>query len=78
MSSGYNAESEAAAGCGGAANRNQAWNEHGYHAAGGVCTQRVEPIVAGISQLMEGRRVMLVSSGRWDWEEACWDCTLRA
>ena len=33
-------------------------------AAGGVCTQRVEPIVDGISQLMEaGRQVMLVSSG---------------
>ena len=33
-------------------------------AAGDVCTQRVEPIVAGISQLMEaGRQVMLVSSG---------------
>lgn len=33
-------------------------------AAGGVCTHRVEPIVRGISQLMEaGRQVMLVSSG---------------
>jgi glutamate 5-kinase len=33
-------------------------------AAGGVCTQRVEPIVDGIAQLMEaGRQVMLVSSG---------------
>jgi glutamate 5-kinase len=33
-------------------------------AEGGVCTQRVEPIVDGISQLMEaGRQVMLVSSG---------------
>ncbi len=33
-------------------------------AAGDVCTQRVEPIVDGISQLLEaGRQVMLVSSG---------------
>jgi glutamate 5-kinase len=33
-------------------------------AAGGVCTQRVEPIADGISQLMEaGRQVLLVSSG---------------
>jgi glutamate 5-kinase len=32
--------------------------------AGGVCRQRVEPIVDGISQLMEaGRQVLLVSSG---------------
>jgi glutamate 5-kinase len=33
-------------------------------AAGGVCPQRVQPIVQGISQLMvAGRQVMLVSSG---------------
>ena len=33
-------------------------------AEGGVCRQRVEPIVDGISQLLEaGRQVMLVSSG---------------
>src|SRR5882762_3465210 len=33
-------------------------------AEGGVCTQRVEPIVDGISQLMrDGRQVVLVSSG---------------
>jgi len=33
-------------------------------AEGGVCTERVEPIVRGIARLMEqGRQVMLVSSG---------------
>ena len=65
MSSGYNAESEAR-GRLRAARRIviKLGTSTVTDAAGGVCTQRVEPIVAGISQLMEaGRQVMLVSSG---------------
>jgi glutamate 5-kinase len=65
MSSGYNAESEAR-GKLRAARRIviKLGTSTVTDAAGGVCTQRVEPIVDGISQLMEaGRQVMLVSSG---------------
>src|SRR5882724_512615 len=65
MSSGYNAESEAR-GRLRAARRIviKLGTSTVTDAAGGVCTQRVEPIVAGISQLLEaGRQVMLVSSG---------------
>jgi glutamate 5-kinase len=65
MSSGYNAESEAR-GKLRAARRIviKIGTSTVTDAAGGVCTQRVEPIVDGISQLMEaGRQVMLVSSG---------------
>ena len=65
MISGYNAESEAR-GKLRAARRIviKLGTSTVTDAAGGVCTQRVEPIVAGISQLMEaGRQVMLVSSG---------------
>ena len=65
MSSGYNAESEAR-GKLRAARRIviKLGTSTVTDAAGGVCTQRVEPIVDGISQLFEaGRQVMLVSSG---------------
>ena len=65
MSSGYNAESEAR-GKLRAARRIviKLGTSTVTDAEGGVCTQRVEPIVDGISQLMEaGRQVMLVSSG---------------
>src|SRR6266853_427125 len=65
MSSGYNAESEAR-GKLRAARRIviKLGTSTVTDAAGGVCTQRVEPIVDGISQLLEaGRQVMLVSSG---------------
>src|SRR5258708_38823475 len=65
MSSGYNAESEAR-GKLRAARRIviKLGTSTVTDAAGGVCRQRVEPIVDGISQLMEaGRQVMLVSSG---------------
>ena len=65
MSSGYNAESEAR-GKLQAARRIviKLGTSTVTDAAGGVCTQRVQPIVDGISQLMEaGRQVMLVSSG---------------
>ena len=65
MSSGYNAES-GARGKLRAARRIviKLGTSTVTDAAGGVCTQRVEPIVDGISQLMEaGRQVMLVSSG---------------
>jgi glutamate 5-kinase len=65
VSSGYNAESEAR-GKLRAARRIviKLGTSTVTDAAGGVCTQRVEPIVDGISQLMEaGRQVMLVSSG---------------
>ena len=65
MSSGYNAESEAR-GKLRAARRIviKLGTSTVTDAAGDVCTQRVEPIVDGISQLLEaGRQVMLVSSG---------------
>src|SRR5258707_12578559 len=65
MSSGYNAESEAR-GKLRAARRIviKLGTSTVTDAEGGVCTQRVEPIVDGISQLLEaGRQVMLVSSG---------------
>ncbi len=65
MSSGYNAES-GARGKLRAARRIviKLGTSTVTDAGGGVCTQRVEPIVDGISQLMEaGRQVMLVSSG---------------
>jgi glutamate 5-kinase len=65
MSSGYNAES-GARGKLRAARRIviKLGTSTVTDAEGGVCTQRVEPIVDGISQLMEaGRQVMLVSSG---------------
>jgi glutamate 5-kinase len=65
MSSGYNAESEAR-GKLRAARRIviKLGTSTVTDAVGSVCTQRVEPIVDGISQLMEaGRQVMLVSSG---------------
>src|SRR5258708_37284040 len=65
MSSGYNAESEAR-GKLRAARRIviKLGTSTVTDAAGGVCRQRVEPIVDGISQLMEaGRQVRLVSSG---------------
>ena len=65
MSSGYNAESEAR-GKLRAARRIviKLGTSTVTDAEGGVCRQRVEPIVDGISQLMEaGRQVMLVSSG---------------
>ena len=65
MSPGYNAESEAR-GKLRAARRIviKLGTSTVTDAEGGVCTQRVEPIVDGISQLMEaGRQVMLVSSG---------------
>jgi len=65
MSSGYNAESEAR-GKLRAARRIviKLGTSTVTDAAGGLCTQRVEPLVDGISQLMEaGRQVMLVSSG---------------
>ena len=65
MSSGYNAES-GARGKLRAARRSviKLGTSTVTDAEGGVCTQRVEPIVDGISQLLEaGRQVMLVSSG---------------
>ena len=65
MSSGYNAES-GARGKLRAARRIviKLGTSTVTDAEGGLCTQRVEPIVDGISQLMEaGRQVMLVSSG---------------
>ena len=65
MRSGYNAESEAR-GKLRAARRIviKLGTSTVTDAAGDVCTQRVEPIVDGISQLLEaGRQVMLVSSG---------------
>src|SRR6266478_10090370 len=65
MSSGYNAES-GARGKLRAARRIviKLGTSTVTDAAGDVCTQRVEPIVDGISQLLEaGRQVMLVSSG---------------
>jgi glutamate 5-kinase len=65
MSSGYNAES-GARGKLRAARRIviKLGTSTVTDAEGGVCTQRVEPIVDGISQLLEaGRQVMLVSSG---------------
>jgi len=65
MSSGYNAES-GARGKLRAARRIviKLGTSTVTDAAGDVCTQRVEPIADGISQLMEaGRQVMLVSSG---------------
>jgi glutamate 5-kinase len=65
MSSGYNAESEAR-GKLRAARRIviKLGTSTVTDAAGGVCRPRVEPIVDGISQLMEaGRQVMVVSSG---------------
>ncbi len=65
MSSGYNAESGARGKLRGARRIViKLGTSTVTDAAGGVCTQRVEPIVDGISQLMEaGRQVMLVSSG---------------
>ncbi len=65
MSSGYNAES-GARGKLRAARRIviKLGTSTVTDAEGGVCRQRVEPIVDGISQLVEaGRQVMLVSSG---------------
>ena len=65
MSSGYNAESEAR-GKLRVARRIviKLGTSTVTDAEGGVCTQRVEPLVDGISQLMEaGRQLMLVSSG---------------
>src|SRR5258708_25587073 len=65
MSSGYNAESEAR-GKLRAARRIviKLGTSTVTDAAGGVCTQRVEPIVDGISRLIEAERQgMLVSSG---------------
>src|SRR5713101_4674895 len=65
MSSGYNAES-GARGKLRAARRIviKLGTSTVTDAEGGVCRQRVEPIVDGISQLLEaGRQVMLVSSG---------------
>ena len=47
-------------------------------AQGGVCAERVEPIVSGIARLMkEGRQVMLVSSGAVGLGRSLLGCTFR-